>query len=375
MGTPMVSQPPADHAPPARPRLDRERLERAFAVLAAQVGSGDLPAAVLAVAGADGPTQVRAFGEEPGGRVGVHDRFLVASVTKPIVAVAALQQVDAGRLTLAEPIRRLLPEFAPAPPEPGRPDGSRVSLWHLLTHTAGLEDLEWVGLGLEPPTADDLLASICERPLWAVPGTSYRYCSDAFYLIGELVRRVAGAPTFAAALRAGVLEPLGMSATGFDRDRDGHRSVGAHVAGFDDVTADRFADWISSVEHPGGGLWTTAADLVAFGRMVLERGTARGVRILSPAMVELMGREHTAGIHEPGDPPRRPTYGLGWGKPGLDGRMPGSPATVDHRGSSGSRLWIDPDAGLVIALLANRWGSEDRLSDAVVSAVYGALER
>jgi CubicO group peptidase (beta-lactamase class C family) len=90
--------------------------------------------------------------------------------------------------------------------------------------------------------------------------------------------------------------------------------------------------------------------------------------------VELMSREQTAGIFEAGDPPRRPTYGLGWAIGWADGRMPASPGQIGHLGATGSRLWIDPNEGFVVALLANLWEADGRLSEAVVSAVYGALE-
>ena len=88
-----------------------------------------------------------------------------------------------------------------------------------------------------------------------------------------------------------------------------------------------------------------------------------------------MTREHTAGVLDfEVEPPRRPFYGLGWSKPTLDGRLPGSPATADHMGASGSRLWVDPGHGLVVVVLANLWEVGSELSRAVLGAVYGALE-
>jgi CubicO group peptidase (beta-lactamase class C family) len=370
----MVAQPVGHSPTTTAARFDRDRLDRAFSVLEHQVDRGELPAAVLAVAGPSGAYEVRAFGDDEGRRVSVEDRFRVASVTKPIVATTVLQLVEAGAVTLGEPIQRLLPEFAPGPPAPDRPGGEVVTPWHVLTHTSGVTDADWLQAIEAGWGADELFASVCRRPLAFVPGTEYRYASDSFYLLAELVRRHDGAPTFAAALRRRILDPLGMTATSFHPDDGDGRPVRTRVLSFDDGTTRRWDAWFERIEAPGGGLWSTAADLVRFGRALLNGGSLEGVRILGRPFVELMSREQTAGIFEAGDPPRRPTYGLGWAIGWADGRMPASPGQIGHLGATGSRLWIDPNEGFVVALLANLWEADGRLSEAVVSAVYGALE-
>lgn len=368
----MVAEPPA-RPRPSSGRFDPGRLERAFEVVAQAVGSGEPPAAVLAVAGADGPILARGFGSDgSGGRIGVAHRFRVASVTKPIVATAVMQLVEEGRVTLSDPIRRVVPEFAPPPVAEGRAGSEAVTVWHVLTHTSGATDLDWVGQGQAPPSAEALIASVCSRPLSFVPGATYTYASDTFYLLGLLLQRVGGHPTIGAALRARILEPLGMAATGFEMEVEGYPNAPVSIVGSDGLDVERYSRWISAIEHPGGGLWSTAHDLVAFGRASM--GSPAVPPILGGALLELMRREQTAGILEPGDPPRRATYGLGWGKSTLSGRMPGPPSVVDHAGATGSRLWVDPSNGLVVALLVGRWGAERTLADAAIAAVYGALE-
>ncbi len=356
------------------PRFEPRRLDRAFAVLAGQVDRGDLPAAALAVASADGVVRAEAFAGSDAG-VTLGHRFRIASVTKPIVATVVMQLVEEGRLTLGTPIRTWLPTFAPGPSEPGRPGGEVVTPWHILSHTSGSDDAEWVPTSGPPPTADDLFRGVCERPLRFVPGTAFHYASDTFFVLGELIRTLGGHPSLAVALEERIFGPLGMTATGFESAAAGRPTAPAHVVGRDDATTALLAAWFASVTHPGGGLWSNAADLVAFGRAILLGGTLDDQRILGTQAVELMTREHTAGLLVFGvDPPRAPTYGLGWGKPTLDGRLPGSPSTADHMGASGSRLWVDPGHGLVIALLANVWGVGSELSGAVIGAIYGALE-
>jgi CubicO group peptidase (beta-lactamase class C family) len=359
---------------PAMPRLDPGRLERAFEVLAEHVRRGDLPAAVLAVAGPDGPIRTEAYAGPGDAPIGPEHRFRVASVSKPIVATAVMQLVEEGRLVLGAPVRTYLPEFGPPPSGPGLAGGEIVSAWHLLTHTSGAGDTDWTPADGVPPTADGMFRAVAERPLAFVPGTIHRYASDTFFVLGELVRRVGGWPSLGAGLRARIFEPLGMTGTGFEAAVAGHPAAPLHVVGRTDAEAAGLGRWFQSLDHPGGGLWSTAADLLAFGGAMLHGGRLGDARILGAPFVELMTREQTAGIFEAGDPPQRPAYGLGWSKSGLSGRLPGSAAQFGHLGASGSRLWIDPPNGLVIAILANLWGVESRYSDAVVAAVYGALE-
>jgi CubicO group peptidase (beta-lactamase class C family) len=366
-----------------QPRFDRKRLERVFERLEAAVARGEVPIAIIAIAGPDGPIEIRAFGEDGGRRTGADDRVLVASITKPIVATTVMQLVEEGRIALREPIARFIPELIAPPSIPGRPAGEAITAWHLLTHTSGMLEPDLDPLGLDPangatgspPTARDLFEAACRRALVAPPGAEYHYASDTFFILAELVRRFDGTDTYEDSLRARLLEPLEMAATSFAMDLDGRRTPRTHLVGSpDDETTDRLGTWFATLAHPGGGLWSTADDLVAFGRMAMLGGSYRGARILGRPFIELMTREQTVGIFEPVDPPARPAQGLGWRKTALLGGIPGSDRQFDHPGATGSRLWVDPAYGLVIAFLANRWGTESDLSAAIVSAVYGTLE-
>lgn len=115
-------------------------------------------------------------------------------------------------------------------------------------------------------------------------------------------------------------------------------------------------------------------DLLRFGRAFLGGGSLDGQRLLATPFVELMTREHTAGILEAGVPPQEPRYGLGWGKSGFSGVRIGSARQFDHGGATGTRLWVDPAYDLVVAFLMNRWGEDDHFSLAAIQAVYAALE-
>jgi CubicO group peptidase (beta-lactamase class C family) len=108
---------------------------------------------------------------------------------------------------------------------------------------------------------------------------------------------------------------------------------------------------------------------------MLRGGELDGHRVLGRPFVELMTRHQTAGVVDAGPPPRAATYGLGWGLGALAGTMPGSVRAFGHGGATGTRLWIDPDAGLVIVYLTNDWTVGDAPSLAAIAAVYGALDR
>lgn len=376
-------RPDLERPPVPEPAFDPGRLDAVFRLVAGQVERGELPAAALAIAGPHGPVRAEAFGRDGDRRVGVEDRFPIASITKPIVATAVMQLVEEGLLTLAEPVRAIVPEYDPPAAVAGEPGGEAVTAWHLLTHTSGSTDVPGdVGTAMAlrgsaavpgGPARETLLGLVGQAPLAFAPGTSYRYASDPFIVLAEAVRRLRASTTFGDALRTSVLGPLGMGHTGFTPAIEGSPSVRPHVLDMPDEEAAAIAVAMAGVEHPGGGLWSTAGDLVRFGRAMLLGGTLDGVRVVGRAWLDVMTREQTEGILEPGVPPRRPGYGLGWRVWTPDGPLPGSARRFGHRGASGSYLCVDPGTGLVVVLLGDLWGAPDRLQDAVLDATYGAL--
>jgi CubicO group peptidase (beta-lactamase class C family) len=128
-----------------------------------------------------------------------------------------------------------------------------------------------------------------------------------------------------------------------------------------------------SMALPGGGLWSTAADLVRLGRAMLGGGELDGAQVLPAAYVALMTREQTVGgLGSTGDPVRDHHHALGWAKP--DPRTdPASSAAFGHNGSTGTRLWIDPLHDLVVVYLTGAQGYPQRLIDETVQLVYAAL--
>ena len=115
-------------------------LDAAYAAIADGVAGGGLPSGVLAVANADELQRLEAFGP-----VAADSIFLLASITKPIFATSVMRLVERGRVLLDEPIAGMIPEFAAN----GKGD---VRLWHLLTHTSGLDE-GWIDRRRTAPSA------------------------------------------------------------------------------------------------------------------------------------------------------------------------------------------------------------------------------
>jgi len=351
-------------------RLDPDRLGPAFDALGARVASGRVGAAVLTVATSEGPVRTAPFGVTGDRSTRVDDRFWIASITKPIVATAVMQLAEAGRISLTEPLRTYLPDLAA--------DREDVTARDVLTHTSGIPD-RWGDDLLDRPGRAELVASAFTAPLLFAPGSRYSYCSLSFYVLAELLARMDGV-AFEESLRRRVLAPLGMDDTSFSAfEPGGDRWVRVDVApgqSGDRETPRSGAEYLASIAMPGGGLWSTAADLERFARAYLRGGTLDGARILGPAFVDLIGREQTRGILEPSPdgrkPPRDPAYAFGWGKPGREGDIPCSERAIEHGGATGTRLFVDPETDLAVVVLANRWDDREP-SRSVIAAVHGAL--
>lgn len=348
--------------------------DAAFELVARHVQEGRIPGAVLGIARSGGDLRSEAFSPPGGPELTIESRFLVASITKPIVATAVMQLAAQGLLVLSDPVARYLPEFAPQPAGERLPGGEAVTTWHLLTHTSGLRDtLTGVVESGAATAAEKLYRQACKGPLLFAPGTEYRYCSDSFYVLGELISRLSGLP-YPDYLQERIFAPLGMSATAFEAgSADDPRRAPLFEVGHDGPTSEALLAGFVGLAHPGGGLWSSVPDLLRFGRAFLG-SSANGSRVLPTPFVDLMTREHTAGILEAGVPPQEPRYGLGWGKSGLSGVRIGSARQFDHGGATGTRLWVDPAYDLVVVFLMNRWGEEDHFSLAAIQAVYAALE-
>jgi uncharacterized protein YbbC (DUF1343 family)/CubicO group peptidase (beta-lactamase class C family) len=270
--------------------------------------------------------------------------FDAASLTKVIATTPAIMLlVQRGQIDRAKTVTSYIPEFVGNGKE-------AITVRQLLTHTSGLRP----DLSLSPPWSgyDKAIALACEEKLSSPPGTTFRYSDINFLLLGEIVRRVSGRslPDFVA---DEIYKPLKMVDTGYlppadqrDRIAPTERAEGEMLRGtVHDPTARRMGGVAGHA-----GVFTTAADLARFARMMLNGGELEGVRLFQPEIVKAMTSVQTPEVV----PARR---GLGWDIDSGYSRPRGKLFPIGsfgHTGFTGTCLWIDPFSGTFLIFLSNR---------------------
>ena len=326
----------------------------------------------------------------------------IASMTKAITSIAALQQVEAGRLSLDGPIADILPElaapevlegFTPAGEPILRPARGRITLRQLLTHTSGFSYNTWNADILRyMQQAGTPAIATCRRaalrtPLVADPGTAWNYGIGIDWA-GLAVEAVTGR-TLAEAMAEGITGPLGMADTGFRLTP----AMRGRLAAMHVRTAEGTLKPIP-FEIPqdpefhmgGGGLYSTAPDYLRFCRMVLAGGTLDGARILAPETTAALGRSQMGALkvsrlvsvlpgasHDaeffPGQPKSWScAFMLNEQAHPEGGRGPGSMAWA---GLGNTYYWIDPARDLAGVLVTQSLP----FADPKVLALLAAFER
>ena len=358
--------------------FDPQALDRAFAIAARRANTGELPFVILGVANAEGTIRLEATtAPNAERRVGADAVCLLASITKPIVATAVLRLVQDGVIGLRAPFADWLPELRT------EDDRRRITPWHVLTHTTGLAlgDSGLEGMILQGLDRDALLARLFAEQPTSVPGSRFAYATLPFELLALATER-ATSESLPAILERTVLGPLGMTDAAFDprpakADRMAPTTIGMWEGTRLQGNADprlgaALGERYVALRLAGGGLWSSASDLLRFGRAMLRGGELDGERILSPALVELATREVTVdGLGREPDRLEDGHYALGWGKPGPS--YAGSASAFGHGGASGTKLWVDPVHDLVFVYLSASWGMPSEVIDEPLLAVYAAL--
>jgi CubicO group peptidase (beta-lactamase class C family) len=324
--------------------------------------AGPVRGAGLAVAHGGELVLERYAGEAaPGLLAGPCTLWPLASISKLYTAAAAMALIERGDLTLSTRVASVLPSFT----QDGR---DRVTLRHLLTHTAGLI--------YESPRMPELLAK--RTPLDAIvneaydgelsfrPGASQLYSDLGIAVAGRMIATVAGMP-FPDAVRRLVLEPAGLTDTFMPppRSEDGRIAYvdGVFAEGTDGAMYN--SAYARDLAHPAFGTVATLRDLLAFGLCFAPDGSSGGSRRLfsrsgTTAMVtDQTGADLPGEIVEPVTGVVHP-WGLGFMIKGR-GVTPelASPESYGHGGATGCNLWIDPRHELVVAFVSNRHYNAD----------------
>jgi methyl acetate hydrolase len=274
------------------------------AIVDETLGSGiarrKVPAAVGMVASENKTLYAGAFGQRDSSAasVGVDSIFRIASMTKAITSVAALQLVEQGKVGLDEPVARHLPQFEKIQVLEGfasnghpslRSVATAPTLRHLLTHTSGLCYDIW-DKDMSRYTSSNPEPQTMPGPLMFEPGKRWQY-GQGLDWAGRLVETVSGM-TLEDYFQQKVLRPLGMEDTSyifpsakFERLVSNHR----RAENGDLQQEERKLPAPPKTFNGGGGLYSTAADYVRFMQMILNHGMApNNVRILQAKTVESM---------------------------------------------------------------------------------------
>jgi len=327
--------------------------------------------------------------------------FRLASMTKAVTSVAAMQLVEQGRLQLDQPIGNVLPELA-APQvlegfdESGgprlRPAKRPITLRHLLTHTAGFGYETWdpdliryVKVSGTPSSSTGKLASL-RLPLVFDPGDRWEYGINLDWA-GRAVEAVSGQP-LEVYFREHIFAPLGIADTDYViSSAQQSRLVSVHQRKPDDSL-----EPIAPADPPwrefwsgGGGLYSTGRDYLVFLQMLLNQGRFNNAQLLRPETVALMGRNQigdiNAGILKTALPQRSndvdffPGIPCKWGlgymintQPGPNGR---SAESLTWAGIYNTYYWLDPQkrvAGVILTQILP-------FADHKAVKLYGEFER
>lgn len=350
-------------------------------VLQDAVAAGDVPNVVAIAADDKGMIYEGAAGPRAVGRddpVGPDNPLRIASMTKPVCAVAALQLVERGNLDLDAPVETYCPEFADLKVLDGfdrdtptlRPPASRAVVRHLLTHTSGqpywfwnADSARWHRVTGVPIVTSGEAISLTE-PLMADPGTTFQY-GLAFDWLGKVVEAVSGM-SLDRYFAENITGPLGMRDTAFVlTDEQRARSAPVHRRGENGEWTVTDYDWNPRPAWWSGGiaLYSTPRDYLMFQRMLLGGGMLDKTKILERSSVDAMFTNRLGDINLPpmirtADPMISDDFVLGpgykWGfglllntlqQPGL--RAAGSGA---WGGICNTYFWVDPASRITGAI-------------------------
>ena len=387
-------------ASPAEAGLCPKRIARLVDRLQEDVLAKRLPGAVALVARRGKIGLFEALGlQDPslGTPMARDSIFRIYSMTKPIVTLAAMMLVEQGRMLLADPVGKYLPEFARqqvAHVQDGRielrPARQSMTVQDLMRHSAGLS-YEYSGDSavqrlyrehrlhqrVAGRTLAQYMSTLASLPLMDDPGTvgEYSYATD---VLGYLVQTLSG-QSLGSYLAQQVFEPLGMSDTGFfvppaDQGRLAQSFAIDPESGqpikLIDVTQ------APSMESGGGGLVGTAMDYARFLQCMLSKGEFKGKRLLGARTVDFMTADHLGAI------PGRESlleagegFGLGFAVRMQRGvtPVPGSPGMYYWSGMAGTTFFVDPSEDLFAILMIQAPNQRSHYRQLFRTMVYASL--
>ena len=396
-------------ANPATVGICPQRAADLLTTLQGEIDNQRLPGAVVLVSRRGKIALFESLGEQDPQTAQPMDKasiFRIYSMTKPLVSLAIMMLMEQGRVLLADPIEKYLPEYAEqkvARTEEGKKKvklhavAKPATVHDLLRHTAGLT-YEFLGtstvqkqyaeerIGSRQRTNAEFSETLASLPLQLEPGTAWEY-SRATDVLGRLVEVISG-QTLGSFLRHQILMPLGMVDTAFSVPQAQQHRIAEPFASDPDggpppMLIDVRKDVASGtlLESGGGGLVSTAMDYARFLQFMLNRGELGGVRLLSPQTVDFMTADHLGNlpIYPHGASPLLLPAGHGFGlgfavrlASGL-AAVPGSQGLYYWGGIAGTTFFVDPAQDLFALMMIQAPNQREYYRPLFRSLVYAAL--
>ena len=331
------------------------------------VDQGQVAGVVTLVATKDKILHLAAVGQSnlaTGRKMQPDDLFWIASMSKPMTALAVAMLVDDGKLSFDDPVGKYLPEFnnlwvtqtnsreqrvlAPSP----RP----ITVRDLITHMSGLG--EYVVTGPHW-TLEEMAKVLSREPLRFAPGTKWAYSTAGLDTAGRVVEKVSGMP-FDQFMQTRLFDPLGMKDTSFwispdkkDRYAETYRrNNGGKIS----PTPIHYMYGTEPTDHGrpplgGAGLFSTAADVVKVYQMMLNGGSLNGHQIIKPETLAEMLRKQTGDLTARAGMP----WGLGFciieDPTKMEANNIYSAGSFGHGGAFGTNSWADPKSGIIYVMM------------------------
>jgi CubicO group peptidase (beta-lactamase class C family) len=316
--------------------------------------------------------------------------FRIASMTKPITALAVMQLVEEGRVNVEDPVEKYLPEFKGQMLVASR-EGDVLTLKNpsrsiavkdLLTHTSGLPNYP-PGLAdvyqRRNRTLSETTIAISQLPLMNEPGSRWSYCNPGIDTLGRIVEVVSGM-SYDAYLTSHIFQPLGMFDTTPYPTAEQLKQLAVTYGKEDGKLVARpggVLDYATGAKHPvpAGGLFSTGDDLARLYQCLLNGGTLNGRRIISEKTLAEMTSIHTGDLAAGFIEGSAWGYGVGIVKEPRGVAENLSPGTFGHGGAYGTQGWIDPTKGVYTILLLQRSGLPNSDGSAMRKALHDAAAK
>ena len=328
------------------------------------IADGEVAGAVTLVAARDRVVHLGAVGQADvakGTPMAPDTIFWIASMTKPVTAVAVLMMQDEGKLSVGDPVAKYIPELKDLKTTDGKALQTPITIRHLLTHTSGMgesipEESD------KARTLADMIPVYASKPVGFQPGSQWRYSQSSINTAARVVEIVSG-QSFPEFLQRRLFGPLGMNDTTFYLTEQQLPRLAKSYRRAEQGKLEEARIFILSGKSPtdrdrfpaaNGGLFSTAPDYARFCQMLLNDGSLDGRQYLKPETVSQMSSLQTGELSTGFTP------GNGWGLGVCVVRQPQgvsadlSPDSYGHGGAYGTQAWIDPHKGVAYVLMVQR---------------------